>query len=273
MNQAVDERAQARPNAYVIGIPVSIEEGGYWQGHDLAGDSLLTLSPGEDLYFRTPKASDIFVCVIDDKVLEHYAEVAYGEEASVLIQKAQMRRLDPPTAQDYRHLLSTLLKSVHDTPEILCHLASRQALTERLIDSALNAASSLADCSQRRHPRQFVQRAIVERARAYILSFPDAPPTVSALCIHLKMSRRGLHHAFMNVLGISPIAFLRYVRLHGARKSLLTAGWRTTVSDVACRWGFTHMGMFANYYKSLFGESPSVTQKSSTRVTGQCLNL
>lgn len=269
MNQIVDERAQARPRSYVIGIPSSVEDGGFWQGYELSTDSLLALSPGEELYFRTPRSSDIFVCVIDDQAMEEYAEVVHAQAAPALVRKAQMRRLDPQMALRYREVLGMVLADVIDTPEILHHAASRRTLTDALIEAALDAASSLADHTERLHPRQSVQRAVVERARAYILAHPDTPPTVAELCSHLKMSRRGLHHAFMNVLGISPIAFLRYVRLHRVRKDLLADGPETTVSDAACKWGFTHMGMFATYYKSLFGESPSVTLKTSRRVFGQ----
>ncbi len=36
-----------------------------------------------------------------------------------------------------------------------------------------------------------------------------------------------------------------------------------TVSKIAYKWGFTHMGRFSAYYTELFGENPSQTLKRS----------
>jgi AraC-like DNA-binding protein len=40
---------------------------------------------------------------------------------------------------------------------------------------------------------------------------------------------------------------------------LAADGRTTTVSEIALKWGFYHMGRFAIRYKALFGESPSQT--------------
>ncbi len=38
---------------------------------------------------------------------------------------------------------------------------------------------------------------------------------------------------------------------------------QTSVSIVALKWGFVHMGHFSAYYKELFGEYPSETLKNT----------
>jgi hypothetical protein len=49
-------------------------------------------------------------------------------------------------------------------------------------------------------------------------------------------------------------------RLHLARQALREAAPdRTTVTDIATRYGFWHFGRFAGTYQSLFGELPFVT--------------
>ena len=101
-----------------------------------------------------------------------------------------------------------------------------------------------------------------ERAREFILSRKDQPPTILEICQELKISRRTLHYGFIKVLGINPVTFLRYLRLNGARKDILSSSDHLTISEIAARWGFWHMGMFSSYYKQLFGEPPSTTLKS-----------
>src|SRR5690606_11744538 len=56
------------------------------------------------------------------------------------------------------------------------------------------------------------------------------------------------------------VTFLRYIRLHGARQELITEpSGKYLISEIAARWGFWTPGIFCNYYKELFGETPTAT--------------
>ncbi|HZA09676.1 helix-turn-helix domain-containing protein [Mycobacterium sp.] len=55
-------------------------------------------------------------------------------------------------------------------------------------------------------------------------------------------------------------AVVKRLRLHKVHAELLNSCAGTaTVSTVAARWGFLHMGRFAEQYHQLFGENPSQT--------------
>lgn len=105
----------------------------------------------------------------------------------------------------------------------------------------------------------FVRRQrIVAQARDYVLAHRDQVITVPELCERLHVSRRTLQYCFEGVLGISPIQYLRIIRLNGARRHLREdlSGSRT-VRDVAADWGFWHFSQFSSDYRKLFGQSPS----------------
>ena len=54
--------------------------------------------------------------------------------------------------------------------------------------------------------------------------------------------------------------YLKARRLDATYRELLGAeADSTTVTEVALRYGFNHLGKFAIEYKQAFGESPSVT--------------
>lgn len=260
IRQCIDEKANPRRDSYTLGVPVAVGEDGYWQGSQLKRDSLITLRPNQELYFRTPRTSAILVAVIDCASFDAFAQNTSNLEIlPIITQSNSTQALTPRIAQHLRATFNNVLTSIISRPDILDHPASVNEITETVMDASLRALQ--IPCLKEKPGRNThsVQRAIVERAREYIIANHENPLTVAELSAHMKMSRRGLHHAFINVVGINTMTYLRYVRLHGVKKSLLNADPGDSVSEVAFRWGFWHLGMFSSYYKTLFGELPSVT--------------
>lgn len=264
IRQCVDQKANPRCNSYTICVPIDLGENGTWQGNPLARDSLMTLRPNEELHFRTPRESTVVATVIDSAMFDAFARDTAGVDVLKLMARSNVAGMPEEVARSYRLALSAVLASTTSTPEIFEHTASVRTIGEAVMNASLDALRTTLPLDNSMRTTHSVQRAIVERARSYILANKENPPTVGQLSSYLKMSRRGLHHAFINVLGINIVTFLRYVRLHGVRKDLLRAGPNDSISGIACKWGFWHMGMFSAYYRSLFGETPSSTVKMVT---------
>ena len=71
---------------------------------------------------------------------------------------------------------------------------------------------------------------------------------------------RVLQESFRQHVGMSPLTYLRRLRLDGAHAELSRSDpWQVSVSEVAYRWGFTHLGRFAGAYRARYGVSPSQT--------------
>ncbi len=105
---------------------------------------------------------------------------------------------------------------------------------------------------------------LVRRAQDYIDAQGTEPVHISKLSSHLRVSRRSLHRAFDEVLGIAPTTYLRHKRLCQARALLNDSpDQTTTIAEVAFRLGFSDLGRFSGYYRSLFGENPSETLRQS----------
>jgi AraC-like DNA-binding protein len=86
------------------------------------------------------------------------------------------------------------------------------------------------------------------------------PLTVSALAARTHLSVRSLQQGFRSHLDISPMEYLRQVRLRRAHQMLLDSDPSSlTVASVAYRWGFTNPGRFAAAHAQRYGESPSAT--------------
>ena len=101
---------------------------------------------------------------------------------------------------------------------------------------------------------------LVRNVEDYLAAVGARPVHISEICAHFNVSRRSLHRAFDDVLGLGPVTFLRHKRLCAIHSALKDSDPATvTVGQVAMQQGFIELGRFSHYYRSLFGEYPSET--------------
>jgi AraC-like DNA-binding protein len=100
----------------------------------------------------------------------------------------------------------------------------------------------------------------VKRALDAMHAEPWRQFSVADLAAISGVGVRVLQESFRQHVGMSPMAYLRRLRLDGVRAELIRADrWQVNVSEVAYRWGFTHLGRFAGAYRARYGEAPSRT--------------
>lgn len=106
--------------------------------------------------------------------------------------------------------------------------------------------------------------ATVRRAEDYIHAHAHTDVGLTELAGACHVSPRALQYAFARHHQMSPMQYLRRVRLARAHQDLLEAdpGTGITVSAIAARWGFAdHSRFTANYYAT-YGVLPSTTLRS-----------
>ena len=102
--------------------------------------------------------------------------------------------------------------------------------------------------------------AAVAGACRFIDSYLGKPIGLAELCAHCGVGVRTLEYGFRQFYDATPIGFIKSQRLTRTRTALARAGAQpTSISATARRLGFTHMGQYAQDYRSLFGESPTMT--------------
>ena len=165
-----------------------------------------------------------------------------------------------------RHFMKTVLSESAITPQVLGNAALRRNLQDRILS---NLAQLLIDCYPVHSPRMRMTRRwkVIAQVRDAVLSRPGTPVTIEDVCREVGMSRRTLQYCFQTMLGISPLEFLRAVRLNGVRRLLKTSA---SVTDAAAHWGFWHLSYFSRDYRLMFGELPSQTHR---RYRGDALEI
>ncbi|MFD7258824.1 AraC family transcriptional regulator [Streptomyces sp. NPDC059874] len=100
----------------------------------------------------------------------------------------------------------------------------------------------------------------VRRAVAFIESQPVAEIGLTEIAGAAGVTPRALQYAFRGHLGMTPMAYLRRVRLSLAHADLVASDpSRDTVTAIAHRWGFHHHGRFSAAYRLAYGVLPRRT--------------
>ena len=101
----------------------------------------------------------------------------------------------------------------------------------------------------------------VKRAVAYMHGNLAERITLAELASACGLSQRTLLKQFQRFVGLPPLAYLRRLRLNAARQELVNGASEVSVSELATRCGYAHLGRFAGDYRRLFGEAPSATRQ------------
>ncbi|MFG2825822.1 AraC family transcriptional regulator [Kitasatospora sp. NPDC048365] len=102
----------------------------------------------------------------------------------------------------------------------------------------------------------------LRRATEFCAEHAGDAVSVSDIAQAARVGVRTLREAFRTHLDTTPLAYLRRVRLdraHQDLKAIADGSASGTVTEVACRWGFTHLGRFSADYRGAYGRSPSDT--------------
>jgi AraC-like DNA-binding protein len=100
----------------------------------------------------------------------------------------------------------------------------------------------------------------VKRAEEFIEANFASPVSLADIAAHAKVSARSLQNGFQSFRGMTPMAFLRSIRLQHAHAILATSDpAHTTVTQVALSCGYNHIGEFSAAYRRAYGMLPRET--------------
>ncbi|WP_433728376.1 AraC family transcriptional regulator [Actinoplanes sp. CA-051413] len=146
---------------------------------------------------------------------------------------------------------------------LLRHPVLGRQLMESLVSGLLLAAPHNYRDALDNHRSGLAAPRAVRRAVEAVRADAAQSFTVADLAQIAGVSSRSLQDGFQRYLGTSPMAYLREVRLSLAHQQLGEAGpEQTTVTEIAYRCGFVHLGRFAAVYRRRYGVSPSQTLRS-----------
>ncbi len=197
------------------------------------------------------------LCVrIDRPAVETVMARLIGERAASRVVFDPVMNIADGFGRNWAQLLLSVNRQLTAPDSLL----SQPLVAAPLADSIVNGFFMAATHSQTEAltaPVAAVRPASVRTAVDIIESDPQAPLTLSLLADRCDVGPRTLQKAFQLHLGMSPMEYLRDVRLRRAHEELRAADPSTcSVAVVARRWGFAHLGRFAAAHEAKFGQKP-----------------
>jgi len=158
--------------------------------------------------------------------------------------------------------LVEILRKDADADNVTLHPTVRRQIEDTIIIGLLSVQSHNFSGSMFGHATPPCPRTI-QRAIQLCEQSPEGIANVSEMAAHVGISIRSLQAGFKRYVGMTPMQYLRDVRLRRVREEIQaqTAPDRS-ISEIAYSWGFTHLGRFAAEYRRRFDESPSQSKRA-----------
>ncbi|MYM94349.1 helix-turn-helix domain-containing protein [Rugamonas sp. FT81W] len=252
LSQSVRQSCRVWPDAIWFGLP---DHGATTRinGRQTAADWIMVQPGNVEFELVTPSAYSIFGIVASRELL---AETARRHGCQVdweRVQSAELLQVDAQAQAKCLRILSQLLPADGNTTADGAAQWQETVLSTLLdmLDHSCVEPALAASLQRRRH--------VVALAREYIMAHRSESITVPELCERVHVSRRTLQYCFEDVLGMSPMLYLRMVRLNGVRRQLQDG---VAIGDVADSWGLSNFSQFSSDYRKLFGQCPSASLRS-----------
>jgi AraC-like DNA-binding protein len=153
--------------------------------------------------------------------------------------------LDQPLVDAVQRFLQALESESESERSVLAPIYLRE-IVYRLLRSEQRAW--LLESAGRKTQGNAITAAI-----AFMRQEMHQPLTVQDLAGAVSMSESGFAHMFKATTGVSPLQFLKQLRLEHAREYLLSG---SNVSETADSVGYASLSHFISEFKRHFGESP-----------------
>jgi AraC-like DNA-binding protein len=148
--------------------------------------------------------------------------------------------------------LAKTAPELFELPEVVRSL--EQQLIHALIRCVTDGVVSSIGSGQLRH------QVIVARFEEFLEANPNCPMYLAEVCAAVGTAERTLRAACEEHIGMGPIRYLTLRRMHLVRRALARATPATaTVTQIATDHGFWELGRFSVAYRTMFGETPSLT--------------
>lgn len=251
INVAVEERVAAPPGTMVFAQSLNSQSACRTNATRIPTGTVMMLRGGDEVHVAVDADSDLLIVTADMERL-----TVDSRRPPPLLFMPGFAEADMAAAWFLSLLLGQERGGALAPPE------PARVLGDLVIDRLAFVFNRIAERGRNGDPATRDDFRLFVRARDLVAGEDQEPHTISDLSNRLGVPAERLRRAFLASVGVGPGTWLRQQRLDGARRDLANAaGNARTVSEIAMKWGFWHLGRFSAYYASHYGEAPSQTMR------------
>ncbi len=214
------------------------------------------LQPGRHIKVFRPAQTPLWVLSANMKDLERLLREFSGNETACLDFAPSLDR-ESPEGRRFARLVNFAVEELRLDPS-----ASQNPIIRRQLDDLI-LGGILALPGNHHHQivcsSGCVASTVVRRAKEFMEANVGRPIGMSDVARECGCSRSKLYQAFKKHRQGTPWQFLIRQRLELARRRLRSPSERMTVTMVSLDCGYANVGRFAQEYRKLYGETPSMT--------------
>lgn len=258
--QRVAQYGSAPAGAVSFAVPLHVPGSATLQGRKFERHSLHALTSGADFVFHVAEGMDTLILTVDARELAEWVECM---QSTWLLHKCHSYplSLDPQCYASAVQSLADAFTAATQNEAMFSSAHSQKMFRHTMLAIVLDVLIE-DEPNRRTDLTDAVRCDLVRKSREIVLAGGAEPVTVLDLCRILRVSRRTLQNSFQQVAKMTPLGYLRAIRLAEVRRALMNSPREAlSIGDAAARFGFFHLSHFTADYKSLFGELPSDTRR------------
>jgi len=227
--------------------------------HKLQPNEIIVLHSDEPVHYTCEPNETLFTITT---TLEHYERCCQHHAVIDILANRTKHSFQAENFQFIRSAIQAISASCVDIDDTLSsqrNESKSSAFEDAVLASLLQSLTPAGGFSRKVPTRRKVAIEAIE----YIHENTKKTLTIKSLVKQLQTTTRTLHFGFIETFGISPIAYIRNLRLASTRRDLIKKTW-PTVTETAMFWNFHHLGRFSKAYQNAYGESPSETARRNS---------
>lgn len=256
-NRHFDQHGSAPPGNWTFAIFNEQTPPVVWHEQEISNNTIVVYKPDSEIDCVSRPGFDVFTLSYSEEHLNTIGANLGLPEIKTLVKESDNFKCSLLQLSKSRNYLIQLVDAIKHGNSQTDHIPFMHTLDIELSEHILLI---LARSRPAKNSSAGMRNRAIKLTKEHLAQFPNEPVSVNSLCRVARVSERTLQYAFLDHYGVTPKTYLKNFRLNAVRREL----WKsepdfTKVNDVACLWGFWHMGQFAADYRKLFGELPSET--------------
>lgn len=259
-SQALEQTLTTPKNAFSIGVLLGDSAAFRSNGQVFSKDDVMVVPPGGDLLMYSPVGGAVLALVIEtDHLFSHDGLLPKARDWLCDLHPHIGMLPAPELAERIRQDAKQTIENMSAVGEIV----NLDGFLGRALLSSFVAKLSLEWSALSRKSTENRQNSFNHfmAARTLIHHNSDQEISINQLSKTANLKPRTMQLTYHRELGVSPLSYLRLVRLHLSKKALIDpAQLDQSIGDIAATCGFWNWSRFTQQYRAHFGELPSETR-------------